>query len=118
MTIEPEETMQTTTTQERETTTPFGALLRVPVSLWLVVVLMAMSFGAGVIVKTISEPTTSAVTAPALPTDFSTIAPPLSDDQIAGGLPEGHPDFTEEGGGQGGGQNQGGGGQNQGGGQG
>jgi hypothetical protein len=112
MTTGPEETMQTATTQDRETTTPFGALLRVPVSLWLVVVLMAMSFGAGVIVKTISEPTTSAVTPTTLPTDFSTVAPPLSDDQIAGGLPEGHPDFTEEGGGQ----NQGGGGQNQGGG--
>lgn len=114
MTSEPEDTMGTATMQERETT-PFGALLRVPVSLWLVVVLMAMSFGAGVIVKTISEPATTATTTTQLPTDLGTVAPPLTDDQIAGGLPEGHPDFTDDG--EGGGQNQGGqgGGQNQGG---
>lgn len=108
--------MGTAAMQEREAT-PFGALLRVPVSLWLVVVLMAMSFGAGVIVKTISEPATSTTTTTQLPTDFGTVAPPLTDDQIEGGLPEGHPETTDGGGGQnqggggGGGQDQGGGGQ-------
>jgi hypothetical protein len=97
-------------------TTPFGALLRVPVSLWLVVALMAMSFGAGVIVKTIAEPPAATTTTTTqLPTGLGTVAPPLSDEQISGGLPEGHPDYTQDGGAQdqtgNGGQNRSGGGQ-------
>lgn len=99
--------MGTVATEERQ---PSGVslLLRVPVSLWLVVVLMAMSFGAGVIVRTIAEPTGQQ----AVPSSqFSQIlAPPLTDQQISQGtLPSGHPDLSgaTQGGGNGGGGNQG-----------
>jgi hypothetical protein len=88
--------MGTVATEERQ---PSGVspLLRVPVSLWLVVVLMAMSFGAGVIVRTLAEPTSQQ----AVPSSqFSQIlAPPLTDQQISQGvLPSGHPDLSELGG--------------------
>ena len=107
-----EDVMGTIETRQRAAS-PFVALMKTTVSLWIVVVLMAMSFGAGVIVKTIAEPTTPATTAPQLATDFGSIAPPLTDDQLTGQLPEGHPDLSGDGQGQGGG----GGNQNQGGGQ-
>lgn len=77
-----------------------GQLLRVPVQLWLAVVLMAMSFGAGVIVKAMAEPPA----APAIGTQQPVgqiLAPPLSDQQINGGLPSGHPDLTGGGSGSG-----------------
>ena len=84
--------MGTVATKERQ---PSGVsmLLRVPVSLWLVVALMAMSFGAGVIVRTLAEPTSQQ----AVPSSqFSQIlAPPLTDQQISQGtLPSGHPDLS------------------------
>jgi hypothetical protein len=84
--------MGTVATKEPQ---PSGAsmLLRVPVSLWLVVALMAMSFGAGVIVRTLAEPTSQQ----AVPSSqFSQIlAPPLTDQQISqGALPSGHPDLS------------------------
>lgn len=89
--------MGTVATKDRDST-PFRSLLSVPVSLWLVVMLMAMSFGAGVIVKTIAEPSTTATTTTTqLPVGGGTLAPPLTDDQIAGGLPEGHPDLSGDG---------------------
>lgn len=100
---------------------PFVALMRTSVSLWIVVVMMAMSFGAGVIVKAIAEPTDAATVPTTISTDAGQIvAPPLTDDQIAGGLPSGHPDLEGGGGqgGQGGGSNQAEGGGGQGGGQG
>jgi hypothetical protein len=86
-----------------------SALLRVPVNLWLVIALMAMSFGAGVIVRTMAEPQSQQVTPQS---QFSQIlAPPLSDQQISQGtLPSGHPDLS----GAGDGQNGGNGGGNQG----
>jgi hypothetical protein len=68
----------------------FGEVLRVRVELWLVVVFMALAFGAGIVVTAMyDEP------APVVGVQDTTgvIAPPLTDDQIAGGLPSGHPDL-------------------------
>lgn len=113
--------MGTVAAKQERGTSPFVALMRTSVSLWIVVVMMAMSFGAGVIVKAIAEPTTSPVTTTTLPTNpGQIIAPPLTDDQIAGGMPSGHPDLSEDGSGGGGGGNGGsqGGGDANGGGQG
>lgn len=94
---------------------PFVALMRTSVSLWIVVVMMAMSFGAGVIVKAIAEPTEAPVATTTLPANPGQIvAPPLTDEQIAGGVPSGHPDLSGDGsggGGNGGGGNGGGGSQ-------
>jgi hypothetical protein len=105
--------------QERDgSPSPFMALMRTSVSLWIVVVMMAMSFGAGVIVKAIAEPTDQTTVPTTISTDAGQIvAPPLTDDQIAGGLPSGHPDLEDEADGQGDGQG-GGQGAGQGGGQG
>ena len=80
----------TTTTPQRASTT---SALRVPVHLWLVIVLMAMSFGAGVIVRTMAEPVPSqAIPQTVLPSQY--LAPPLSDQQIQNGLPSGHPGLS------------------------
>lgn len=80
----------TTTTPQRASTT---SALRVPVHLWLVIVLMAMSFGAGVIVRTMAEPVPSqAVPQTVLPSGY--LAPPLTDQQIGQGLPSGHPTLS------------------------
>lgn len=69
------------------------AVLRARIELWLVVLFMALSFGAGVLVTALYEepapaPTTS-FQAPGFP-----IAPPLTDEQIQQGLPSGHPDIS------------------------
>jgi uncharacterized membrane protein YgcG len=94
--------MSTTTVKQHREPTGLGAVLRARVDLWLVVALMAMSFGAGVIVKTLAEPPA----APAVSTSqgFGTLAPPLTDQQIQNGLPADHPDFTNGGSGSGSGQ--------------
>ncbi|MGE5225335.1 MAG: hypothetical protein ACM3OO_00495 [Planctomycetaceae bacterium] len=84
--------MGTVATKQRQPS-GVGLLLRVPVSLWLVVALMAVSFGAGVIVRTLAEPTSQQ----AVPSSqFSQIlAPPLTDQQLSQGtLPSGHPDLS------------------------
>jgi hypothetical protein len=87
-----EEPMDTAVTDHRAG--GLGTPARVPVQLWLVVVLMAMSFGAGVIVKTIAEPAGSAVV-PTQQVPGITLAPPLTDQQIEqGALPSGHPDLS------------------------
>ena len=108
--------MSSVTAKQHREPTGLGAVLRARVDLWLVVALMAMAFGAGVIVKTLAEPPA----APAISTQngsVGTLAPPLTDQQIQNGLPAGHPDLTGggggtgQGGGQGGGQGQGTGGQ-------
>ena len=89
-----EEPMGTVTmkrSQERQSAA--GQLIRIPVQLWLAVVLMAMSFGAGVIVKAMAEPPA----APAIGTQQpvgQVLAPPLTDQQIQGGVPSGHPDLS------------------------
>lgn len=69
-------------------------VLRVPVHLWLVIVLMAMSFGAGVIVRTMAEPVAAQVAPQGLPQSGFPVAPPLTDQEIQQGLPTGHPGLT------------------------
>jgi hypothetical protein len=103
--------MSSVTVKQKQEPTGLGAVLKARVDLWLVVALMAMSFGAGVIVKTLSEPP-AAPAVSTTQTGVGTLAPPLTDQQIQGGLPADHPDFTDgdggtgtgsQGGGQGGG---------------
>ena len=68
----------------------FVEILRVHVELWLVVVFMALAFGAGIVVTALyEEPQAEPVVG--VQTGAFPVAPPLTDDQIAGGLPAGHP---------------------------
>lgn len=68
-----------------------GAVLRLQIELWLVVLFMALAFGAGILVTALyEEPSTAVVGGD---TNGQITAPPLSDEQIQGGLPSGHPDI-------------------------
>lgn len=68
-----------------------GAVLRLQIELWLVVLFMALAFGAGILVTALyEEPATAVVGGD---TNGQITAPPLSDEQIQGGLPSGHPDI-------------------------
>ena len=82
----------TTTSDEEHRGSAFGEMLRVRVELWLVVVFMALAFGAGIVVTALYEEPAE----PVVGTTDTTgqIAPPLTEDQIAGGLPSGHPGLT------------------------
>jgi hypothetical protein len=105
-----EEQMDTVATKQTRSG-GVGMLMRVPVQLWLVVALMAMSFGAGVLVRTMAEPPSSPVI-PQSQIGGQVVAPPLSDQQIEQGLPSGHPTLSDgatAGGGQDGAGGQGGG---------
>jgi hypothetical protein len=71
-----------------------AAFLRLRVELWLVVVFMALAFGAGILVTSLYEETDPApVVGVQDPGMGFPIAPPLSDEQIQQGLPPGHPDL-------------------------
>lgn len=84
------------TPQDEDRGTGLGALLRLHVELWLVVVMMALAFGAGIVVTALyEEPQDQAVVSTQLPSG-QFVAPPLSDDQISQGLPSGHPDISGE----------------------
>lgn len=73
----------------------FGALLRLRIELWLVVVFMALSFAAGIVVTALyEEPAQQSIVGSQQPADQAPIAPPLTDEQIQGGLPSGHPDVA------------------------
>lgn len=68
-----------------------GAVLRLQIELWLVVLFMALAFGAGILVTALyEEPSTAVVGGD---TTGQITAPPLSDEQIQGGLPSGHPEI-------------------------
>lgn len=68
-----------------------GAVLRLQIELWLVVLFMALAFGAGILISALyEEPTTGVVGGG---TAGQITAPPLSDQEIQGGLPSGHPDI-------------------------
>ncbi len=71
----------------------FGEVLRVRVELWLVVVFMALAFGAGIVVTAMYDEPAPVVGVQDTTGQFP-VAPPLTDDQIAGGLPSGHPDLS------------------------
>lgn len=70
------------------------AVLRARIELWLVVLFMALAFGAGVLVTALyeQEPATQPVVGVQQPGSFP-VAPPLTDQQIQQGLPPGHPDI-------------------------
>jgi hypothetical protein len=72
-------------------------VLRVRVELWLAVLFMALAFGAGMAVRVTTEP--SAPAAATIGTGVAgvgEVAPPLTDAQIAAGLPAGHPDLAAD----------------------
>lgn len=76
---------------------PSGGLrsvLRARIELWLVVLFMALAFGAGVLVAALyqEEPPTQPVVGVQPPGSFP-VAPPLTDQQLQQGLPPGHPDI-------------------------
>ncbi len=106
--------MGTVSTNTRST--GFGAVARARVDLWLVVALMAMAFGAGVIVRTMAEPPVTPATSFGQTVNGGVVAPPLTDQQLGQALPAGHPTLpgseptTAGGGGGGNGGNNGGGG--------
>lgn len=84
----------TDTTKDERPEGGFGSVLRVRIELWLVVVFMALAFGAGIVVTALyDEPAASSVVG-IQGTTGSFVAPPLTDQQIAGGLPSGHPGLS------------------------
>jgi hypothetical protein len=89
--------MSTTASRGRSESAGLGEVLRIRVELWLAVVLMALAFGAGMAVRLTSEPPAAAPVATTIGADASQVAPPLTDAQIAAGLPAGHPDLAANG---------------------
>ena len=68
-----------------------GAVLRLQVELWLVVLFMALAFGAGIPDHgPVRGPAATPVVGVQDPAG-AVVAPPLTDDRIQGGLPSGHP---------------------------
>ena len=62
------------------------------VRLWVVVVLMALSFAGGFVIRGLAQPPPVQQPAMGVEQPFPIApAPPLSDSQIQGGLPPGHP---------------------------
>lgn len=81
----------TTTSDDGRRGSALGEMLRLRVELWLVVVFMALAFGAGIVVTAMYEEPADPVVG--ITDTTGQLAPPLTDDQIAGGLPSGHPDL-------------------------
>jgi len=86
------------TASRRTRSTGLSDVLRVRVELWLAVLFMALAFGAGMAVRVTTEPAapTAATIGTGVP-GVSEVAPPLSDAQIAAGLPAGHPGLSDGG---------------------
>lgn len=72
----------------------FVEIARAKVELWLVVIFMALAFGAGIAVMVMYEEP-QPVVGVQQPVGQFPQAPPLSDEEIQGGLPTGHPDLGE-----------------------
>jgi hypothetical protein len=68
-------------------------IARTKVELWLVVIFMALAFGAGIAVMVMYEEP-QPVAGVQQPVGQFPQAPPLTDEQIQGGLPTGHPDLS------------------------
>jgi hypothetical protein len=83
---------------------PAGSLLRAPLQLWLVALLMSVSFGAGFLLQPSDAPAATpppAQLAPAQAPARLPVAPPLSDDQLEEAeLPAGHPPLAPSGDGE------------------
>ena len=67
-------------------------IARTKVELWLVVIFMALAFGAGIAVMVMYEEP-QPVVGVQQPVGQFPQAPPLTDEQIDSGLPTGHPDL-------------------------
>jgi hypothetical protein len=79
---------------------PASSFLRAPLQLWLVALLMSVSFGAGFLLQPSGAPATPppAQLAPAQAPARMPVAPPLSDDQLEEAeLPAGHPPLSPSG---------------------
>ena len=79
------------TTNERERDGGFVEIARTKVELWLVVIFMALAFGAGIAVMVLYEEPQPVVGVQQPVGQVQ--APPLTDEQIQAGLPSGHPDL-------------------------
>jgi hypothetical protein len=67
-------------------------IARIKVELWLVVIFMALAFGGGIAVMVMYEEP-QPVVGVQQPVGQFPQAPPLTDEEIQGGLPTGHPDL-------------------------
>ncbi|MGZ4146372.1 MAG: hypothetical protein ACXVPL_01575 [Actinomycetota bacterium] len=90
--------MSATASRGRSGSAGLGEVLRIRVELWLAVVFMALAFGAGMAVRVTTEPPAAAPVSTTIGAGTSQVAPPLTDAQIAAGLPAGHPDLASNGG--------------------
>ena len=76
-----------------EQTPGAGGVTKVRIEAWIAAVLMVVSFGAGFLIRGIvteEQPATPIEQqVPGMPAGVVP-APPLTDDQLTGGLPEGH----------------------------
>lgn len=79
-----------------------GAALRLRIELWIALVFMALAFAAGVVIRGMAQSPEPAVgvgppttTIPGAPQPGGE-PPPLTEEQIQGGLPQGHPDLGDE----------------------
>lgn len=82
----------TSNEEQQESRGGIGAVLRIRVELWVVVVFMALAFGAGIVVTAMYEEPQEPVVGFQQPAGQLPVAPPLTDQDIQGGLPSGHPD--------------------------
>jgi hypothetical protein len=83
-----------------------GPVLRTQIELWIVIVFMALAFGAGITLGVIArqDPGPSVAIAPVTQPAGGTgaggiFAPPLTDEQLQQGLPPNHPGVDQSGGG-------------------
>jgi hypothetical protein len=81
--------------EQTESRGGLGAVLRLRIELWVVVVFMALAFGAGVLVTALYDQPQEPVVGFQQPAGQLPAAPPLTDQQIQGGLPSGHPDVGD-----------------------
>jgi hypothetical protein len=90
--------MSATASRGRSGSAGLGEVLRIRVELWLAVLFMALAFGAGMAVRVTTEPPAAAPVSTTIVAGASEVAPPLTDAQIAAGLPAGHPNLASNGG--------------------
>jgi len=84
--------MGTNASTRKPAASGIGSALRIKVELWLAVVFMMLAFGAGIVVRGMSEQPAQPAVGVA-PVGQLPVAPPLTQEQIEQGLPPGHPDL-------------------------